>query len=611
MRFPEAQTFPLVIRLGYARKIAVLTLSLYAAIDAQALIASASECSPLPSPSCLSAQRTRISIKGAGSYKQLLKWKWEKGEAFSHTNLGNPKLDTSYSLCFYDSSFLDSTFGGGVATPVIFGGEARGVAIQADGKVVVAVSGQGGIVASRNNVDGTTDSTFDGDGLIAGGELYSAEAIAIQGDGKIVIAGRSNNTSLGFAVARYNEDGSLDPSFAVDGTTLTDIPAMDDAVIRTIVIQSDGKILVGGAALAIGNSTSLLMVRYNEDGSLDNTFGGDGIVVADFANGLAEEVAAIDLQGDDKIVVAGHIDSVAMMMRFHTDGSVDGTFASGGIFTAAGLGTPSGGVSVAVQGDGKLLMAARTSTGNALVRLSSAGALDSTFNEDGTASLATNGYELTMSVQSDERILIAGHIDSDMVVARYLSDGSLDEGFGELGIVAFPWVRFGLHRPRSLAVRADNTAVLAADPAVYWNVSDSFSLYQINMDGEKSRAIAGWLDIAPSESWRDGDPRGWLYKDGDGLSDSVVKLSLRPGDDGYSRAELKTGRPGHTVAPSAFPLPWDSSRFFDQDPDVTVQLVNSDGFCLESQYGPSVTGRNESVLTFSSELLYNFMANVK
>jgi uncharacterized delta-60 repeat protein len=233
-----------------------------------------------------------------------------------------------FFLARYNSNgSLDTSFDGdGKVTFLGFGSndnQANAVAIQADGKIVAAgctscSSSAGNFALARLNANGSHDGTFDGEGLVTTdflGDEDQANGIAIQVDGKIVAAGfASVSFNETFALARYNADGSLDPSFDGDGRATTQFGSGDRA--RGLAIQRDGKIVAAGVACAFCFAGSDFgLARYNLDGSLDTTFSGDGKVMTDFgfANDLAHAVA---LQSDGKIVAAGVADGDFALARY-------------------------------------------------------------------------------------------------------------------------------------------------------------------------------------------------------------------------------------------------------------------------------------------------------
>src|SRR5438094_959933 len=167
-----------------------------------------------------------------------------------------------------------------------------------------------------------------------------ARALALQADGRIVVAGSSSAGAFGsdFALARYNSNGSLDPSFGTGGRVLTDFGGDDEA--RALALQDDGKIVVAGGAggmfvaagfSAAGGGQDFALARYNSDGGLDLSFGTGGRVLTDF--GGDDEAAALALQADGKIVVAGFSDAggfaLAALARYNPNGAVDASFGSG------------------------------------------------------------------------------------------------------------------------------------------------------------------------------------------------------------------------------------------------------------------------------------------
>lgn len=184
---------------------------------------------------------------------------------------------------------LDSSFGtSGKVTTAFAGGEdyARALAIQADGKIVICgeanTGGGDDFALARYNADGSLDTGFGTGGKVTtafAGSLDWARAIAIQPDGRIVVAGHSGsgNSSDDFALARYLTDGSLDTSFSSDGKVTVNMGVGDNGL--AIALQSDGKIVVAGSANTGGTAA---IARFNTDGSLDNSFSGDGMQLASF-----------------------------------------------------------------------------------------------------------------------------------------------------------------------------------------------------------------------------------------------------------------------------------------------------------------------------------------
>ena len=321
---------------------------------------------------------------------------------------------------------LDMTFNstGKVVTSFGAGADfAKAIAIQADGKIVVAgvvnisagFSPVNRFAIARYNMDGSLDTTFGTSGKVttAIGTNDSANAVAIQADGKIVAAGSSNNW---LALVRYNTDGGLDTTFDTDGKVTADFGGAN-----AVAIQADGKIVAAGTS-----NFSFALVRYNTDGSLDTTFDTDGKVTADF--GSANAVA---IQADGKIVVAARSLIDFTLARYNTNGSLDTTFDTDGKVTTDFLGGFDDASAVAIQSDGKIVAAGwAIISGFALARYNTDGSLDTTFDTDGKVTTTINNMSNVASavaIQSDGKIVAAGYLnlvtddtDYDFAVVRYL-----------------------------------------------------------------------------------------------------------------------------------------------------------------------------------------------
>ncbi len=350
------------------------------------------------------------------------------------------------------SGSLDSSFGSDGKVITVFGTSnesANSIAIQSNGKIVVAGSSSNGtnneFTVTRYNTDGSLDSSFDSDGKVTTtiGSNADAFSVAIQSDGKIVLAG---NAIIGgrdeIAVARYNTDGSLDSSFDSDGKVTTTIGEADYAT--SVVVQSDGKIVVAGSS-ATGGDSNFALIRFNTDGSLDSSFD-PAVTPIGSAN---DEAYSVAIQSNGKIVVAGYSDNGAQRVfavaRYNTDGSLDSSFNSDGKVTTA-IGSDDLAKSVAIQSDGKIVVAGSSSNGSdndfALIRYNTDGSLDSSFASDGkviTVFGSSGEFANSVALQSDGKIVVAGSSDNGaqrvFAVARYSADGSLDSSFDSDGKV--------------------------------------------------------------------------------------------------------------------------------------------------------------------------------
>ncbi|MDQ3130158.1 MAG: FG-GAP-like repeat-containing protein [Acidobacteriota bacterium] len=320
-----------------------------------------------------------------------------------------------------NSPYLDTTFGTGgkVRTAIGTVNElATDVALQSDGKIVaVGVNndgnnGGGDFALVRYNANGSLDTTFGAGGKVttslSSGQDW-AQVAAIQSDGKIVAAGYSSNN---FALVRYNADGSIDNTFGAGGKVTTVI-GTNRSFIYDILIQPDGKLVAAG--WYDGPNISFAAARYNSDGSLDNTFGTGG-KVASAISGYAHAAA---LQTDGKIVIVGESGQNATIARYNSNGSPDTTFGTNGIFLTP---NPSGQSAVArsvvIQADGKIVVAGNKSGSSIdfyLARYAANGSLDTTFGSGGTIAtpFGNNDFAFGAALQSDGKIIAAGYSNTN------------------------------------------------------------------------------------------------------------------------------------------------------------------------------------------------------
>lgn len=371
-------------------------------------------------------------------------------------------LDTTFS----DDGIAVTDFS---ANPDSGGG---GVALQSDGKIVVAGFSQSGVdlttadfALTRYNPDGTLDLSFGTNGKVTtdfAGSRDIASAIAIQANGKIVAAGRSQNgTETDFALARYNSDGTLDTSFGIGGKVRSAFinyqGLHDDTFGRAVAIQADGKIVLAGRIYSIETETSydFALARYNTNGSLDTTFGSAGWVTTDFFR-QPDEARSLVIQSDGKITVGGWSsgfdgDEDFALARYNSDGTLDASFGPDGTGKAnTDFSASTDSIySIAPQPDGSIVAAGRTSLDSgvtndfALARYSPDGILDTSFGSDGTVTTAVsagNDLATAVVVQPNDLIIAGGYVegaagDLDCALVRYNPDGSLSQTFGVEGKV--------------------------------------------------------------------------------------------------------------------------------------------------------------------------------
>lgn len=386
---------------------------------------------------------------------------------------------------------IDNTFGtNGIATATGISW-AYDIDLQTNGKIVVTGEARNTVTSTtefgvaRLNTDGTSDNSFDNDGLqqtSPGINFYAsiASSAAIQPDGKIVVAGYSyNGTITTFVIMRYNSDGSLDTSFDDDGIVNGSV-FNDNHEAHAIVLQTDGKIIAGGTFQ--GTTYDFALVRYNADGSLDSTFSDDAIVTTDVGY---DNLSALSIQTDGKILAAGTLgisSSPFSIARYNIDGTPDLTFSDDGIQLIS-IGTNAIAKAMAIQPDGKIVLSG-TEWGYAITRINSDGELDNAFSNDGILvfELELGSDQITdMKIQPDGKIVtlgnsghlspVYGYTTDASALCRYNTDGSLDASFGTNGI--------------SIPEIGDNPTALALqdDGKILTGIYYSFAIYRLKSDG--------------------------------------------------------------------------------------------------------------------------------
>ena len=374
------------------------------------------------------------------------------GTALNQFALARFNPDGSLDLSFDEDGKVTTSFGANAA--------GAGVIIQADDKIVVGGTAGDDFALARYHPDGSLDPGFDADGILTTtfGASAAGAGLVIQPDGKLILAGTAGDD---FAVARYNADGSLDPGFDFDGVVTTSFGAAADAA--GAVLQPDGKILLAGTVGADQDETCFALARYNPDGSLDADFGSGGKVIADYF-GDYSYANAVTLQSDHKIVVAGsqgmYFGTTFTLLRFNPDGSLDTTFGEDGIVQTLLSGEYDYAYAVAMQPDNIIIAAGASGifcqcdfppTDFGMARYHPDGSL---YSVDTTDITVANDWGYTLLVQPDGKIVLAGGgahywggTPRVFAVARYGPNGSLDASFsadGKLTIDFLTRIRFYL-----------------------------------------------------------------------------------------------------------------------------------------------------------------------
>jgi len=343
----------------------------------------------------------------------------------------------------------------------------NGNPISKNGSITITPRTSSAILAGYTqaiNFDGMLDQTFGSGGstltALGNGAFTAAQALALQPDGKLVVAGYAQVAGAAYQlfVARYTTAGILDHSFGTNGSTLTALGNGAFTAAQAIALQPDGKLVVAGYAQVAGGGNQLFVARYTTAGILDHSFGTNGSTLTALANGAFTAARAIALQPDGKLVVAGYAQVAGaayqlFVARYTTAGILDHSFGTNGsTLTALGNGINTSAQAIALQPDGKLVVAGYAQVaggGNQLfvARYTTAGILDHSFGTNGSTLTALgNGISTSaqaIALQPDGKLVVAGYAQVagaayQLVVARYVNPFTLtsfNASYGPVGIL--------------------------------------------------------------------------------------------------------------------------------------------------------------------------------
>lgn len=446
-------------------------------------------------------------------------------------------------------------------------GYAYAVAVQADGKIIAAGATFNGIsdmfTLIRYNIDGSLDTTFGTGGIVTSGfgSGSIATAVAVQTDGKIVAAGTAAsgfiNSGSDFVLARYNDDGSYDTSFGDAGMVVTHISEYDDEV-NAMALQTDGKIVVAGT-VANGRQWLFALARYNADGSSDTLFGTAGLVTTDI-NGSQDRAYAVAIDAKGRIVAAGYSD----------DASV---YVYGSSF--------------------------------ALVRYKADGSLDTGFGSGGivTSGFGSNSEAKAVAIQTNGKIVAAGYAEingsNDFTVVRYNTDGSNDTTFGRCSdLICASTTDFsgGDDEATAMSIQTDGRIVVAG---YSYNGNDyDFALVRYKTDGSLDTSFGTGGKITTDIDSGLDDEANAMAIQADGRI-VAVGYSYSGGYAGniFSLARYNTDGSLHRVAKSMLPwwgaasnTPTDITVDFTGVISIDCSSVNASSLTVQTQGGTPVTG---------------------
>ena len=389
------------------------------------------------------------------------------------TNTVGTAYSTVFPLTTAAPSNLNTFFSGDGNHPVDLGDtdNAANVIVQGDGKPVLLVNraDAGRASLARLTTAGVMDTSFSGDGRadlsVPASTADGLAGVVLQNNGRIVVAGQSTfaDGSRRIIVARFLADGTQDTEFDGDGVAVVDAAGLEygltganaQAYAADVALQTDGKIVVAGRVRRnTGGKDNGLVLRLNADGSVDGTFGGNGVAGVEATSTENTSFAGVEMQPDDKIVLGGSrvvsgFDFQCLAARLTAAGALDSGFGTGGLVLFDANTLEGGGHNeidqvwdVKLAPDGGILLAIEAETASFtpryfVARLNrSNGALDSGFGGNGVINTGVAGSVAKMEVQGDGRILLAGgNAAFNTTVLRLLPTGAFDTDWDSDGIL--------------------------------------------------------------------------------------------------------------------------------------------------------------------------------
>lgn len=426
-----------------------------------------------------------------------------------------------------DPGDLDPSFGVSGNVIVDLGGSDLVYAVGVDSLERVIVAGQSRDVSTnatdavviRLLPDGSLDPAFGSGGIarVSVGPVDFAYALRIAPDDKVVVGGQTSSSPTGaggdLLVFRLNTDGTLDSSFGTNGLVTQDFGGGE--FVSDLALESDGKVLV---------VSGTRVLRYQSDGALDPTFGVGGIATLGFG------ANSVEARPSGEIVIGTQTQQEFIAWQLESDGSIDQLFGVGGS-GAVSFDAPSSLRDMTLQPDGKIVLSGSVTPNPfnidfALARIDVDGSPDASFGVGGAVQtdIGVGDFANGLGIQADGKIVAAGTVAtaftgrSDIGVARYMPDGSLDASFGvggttltDFGKLEFPW---------KTAIQADGKIVVAGSSTS--NPGRADANYQVvrylatgdvappHVTGIPDRApnAFGWYDAPVVIDWQATDDSG-------------------------------------------------------------------------------------------------------
>jgi len=342
--------------------------------------------------------------------------------------------ETPAALAALDPSFATA------GKESITGAPFTGVALQSDGRIVAVGTSNTDFYVARFNPNGTPDTTFDGDGVktIDFGGTDHANAVAIEPDGKIVIVG-STSKNNDVAIARLTITGALDATFNGTGQRTVDLGGTAESGNAVAILPgaSSSGIIVAGTTGA-----DFAVIHLNDNGTLLSGFGTGGIKTIDLG-GAADTANALAIQGSSIVAAGTNGVDFALVRLNGSDGTLDTSFNTTGKVTIdMGGATSDVARGLAVQPNGSIVVVGSNGSDMAIARLTASGAIDTSFNTTGKQTVDISGADDARAVQlqRDGKILIigdSGNNASDTTIVRLTTSGAPDTTFNSTGKLSF------------------------------------------------------------------------------------------------------------------------------------------------------------------------------
>ncbi|MCK5080306.1 MAG: T9SS type A sorting domain-containing protein, partial [Bacteroidales bacterium] len=424
---------------------------------------------------------------------------------------------------FNPDGSLDDSFGnnGKVKTVigVLGGASAYSVKCQTDGKIVVCGDVSIDAVTVRYEADGAIDSTFGNNGIVLEDHFYWRSLIA-QTDGKIVAAGYVIDAPWwsNFALARYNADGSPDYSFGIEGKVRTGLPSTN-LLGYSVEIQTDGKLVLAGYGGPNSNDIDIVVARYNSNGTLDDSFGDDGITVINpgYTRCAANSIA---IGSNDKYLIGGYapgpgyMDELNLTMRLNLNGEVDSTFNLNGI-SALLKDSEDIATSITLVADSLIVVAGAADSTFSMVRYNLEWDRDYLFGRNGIVRVKTEGMPNSVVSQPDLKTILTGN----SCLSRFNLDGSQDTSFGISGILSLDSVSL-----KQSHVQPDGKIVVSGNTTLPEN---KFIVQRFNPDGTPDTTFgSGGKTITGFGNYNDFVYSSFMQPDGKIILAGDTKISI-------------------------------------------------------------------------------------